>query len=441
MTDSGVFSFSSFRFDATTNLLWKEDQSITLRPKTCAVLRYFLTHPNQVVDRAELSRAVWGTTKVSAPVLRVSIRELRQALGDSADQPQSIATVGRQGWRWVAPVAADAAQKETRDWRRGASPAFIQASSLKPKVPLIVGRETELTRLQTWLDQALNGERQLVFVSGEPGIGKTALIDAFLQSLAFPEQQAKQKARITALTPNAQRSTPKVWLSWGQCLEHFGAGEAYLPILAAVEDICRRHEDNFVLQLLRRYAPLWLAQLPSLLDPHEQIELQQQIAGATRERMLREFATFVERFTLDAPLVLVVEDLHWADMSTVDLLAYLARRQEPARLLMLGTYRPTEVFAHNHPLHAALRELQAHNLCQKLALGGLSETAVADYLTMQMSVATPNLTRLHRLAAWFHRQTDGHPFFLVHLLKDLTERGVLQDAAVDWLHDRRVALV
>lgn len=133
-------------------------------------------------------------------------------------------------------------------------------------------------------------------------------------------------------------------------MEHYGAGEAYLPVLEALGRLCREADGKDVIALLRQQAPTWLVQLPALLNTVELEELQRRTAGMTRERMLRELAEALEVVTRERPLVLVLEDLHWSDVSTLDWLAYVARRQERARLLVIGTYRPVEVLTRDHPL-------------------------------------------------------------------------------------------
>src|SRR5262249_57892610 len=97
------------------------------------------------------------------------------------------------------------------------------------------------------------------------------------------------------------------------------------------------------------YAPLWLVQLPGLVSEPELERLQRQVAGATPARMLRELAQALDVLTADAPLVLVLEDLQWSDRSTVDLLAFLAQRREPAQLLVLRTHHPGPVVLHRPP--------------------------------------------------------------------------------------------
>ena len=134
-----------------------------------------------------------------------------------------------------------------------------------------------------------------------------------------------------------------MWIAHGQCVETYGTPEPYLPMLDALGRLCREGGGDWLVTLLRKHAPTWLAQMPWLLDSADRDALERDLLGATRERMLREMAEAVEALTAEAPLVLVLEDLHWSDTATVDLVSLLARRQEPARLLLIGTYRPVDV--------------------------------------------------------------------------------------------------
>src|SRR5262249_20754599 len=120
----------------------------------------------------------------------------------------------------------------------------------------------------------------------------------------------------------------------GQCAEHTGEGEPYLPVFEALWQLGHGPARDEVLAVLRRDAPLWLIQLPGLVSEPELERLPRQVAGATTARMLRELTQALEVLTADAPLVLVLEDLQWSDPSTVDLLAALAQRREPAQLLV-----------------------------------------------------------------------------------------------------------
>jgi hypothetical protein len=134
-------------------------------------------------------------------------------------------------------------------------------------------------------------------------------------------------------------------------------GEAYLPILEALGRLCRTPCGEQLIPLLRQRAPTWLVQMPWLLRPEDRELLRQELQGTTRERMLREFAEVVDTLTVDAPLLLL-EDLHWSAHATLDVLFLLARRRTPARLLLLGTYRPVETLGHGHPLRTVTHELR-----------------------------------------------------------------------------------
>jgi predicted ATPase len=286
-------------------------------------------------------------------------------------------------------------------------------------VHIVVGREAELAQLARWFARAQGGARHLVFVTGEPGIGKTTLVDAFLARLAGEES---------------------LWIGRGQCVEQFGAGEAYRPVLEALDRLGRGPGGQEVVALLAQQAPTWLVQLPGLVQAGDLEALQRRLAGATRERMLREVAEALEVLTTQQPLVLVLEDLHWSDPSTLDLLAVLGRRRDPVRLLLLGTYRPSEVRPRAHPLAAVLHELHLHGHSVELPVTVLAADAIATYLTHRL----PGLPRVDALARLVHQHTEGHPLFMMTLVEAWLSQGVLraQDGAwrlhakVEALHDQ-----
>ncbi|NOT54949.1 MAG: AAA family ATPase, partial [Deltaproteobacteria bacterium] len=300
------------------------------------------------------------------------------------------------------------------------APSFLPAPSLQYPTPSLVGRETELTQFHQLLGKALNGERQIIFVTGEPGIGKTTLVDAFLSGIRGPGSANSSPA------PTEPRSPfPVPWLGRGQCLEQYGEGEPYLPVLEALGQMCRGPDGRRVVSVLAQYAPTWLVQMPALVSAEEVEALQRKVAGATRERMLREMAEALEAVTVARALVLVLEDLHWSDHSTVELLVYLARRRAPARLLVIGTYRPTEVVVREHPLKGGKQELHVHGQCVELGLELLTEEHVAEYVAERFGAQgrafTPEVARL------VYRRTDGNALFMVNLVNELiTQRMIVQ---------------
>jgi DNA-binding winged helix-turn-helix (wHTH) protein/predicted ATPase len=392
--------FSPFRLDPGNARLWRGSQVLKLRPKSFAVLRYLLEHPGQLVTKEELLNAVWPNTYVSDALVKDSILEIRKALGDDPRAPQFVETVHRRGYRFIAPITT--------------TPPFVQGSTLQvpssdnqhltlsPQHSVLVGRETELARLHGWLNKALAGERQLIFVSGEPGIGKTTVVEAFLEPIEG-----------------------EPWIGRGQCIEHYGAGEAYMPVLEALGRLCREPGGTRLMELLNQHAPTWLAQMPALLKTNELEALQRRAQGATHERMLREMAEAVETVTAERPLILCLEDLHWSDVSTLELLAVLARRQETARLLVLGTYRPVEMLGTGHPLRAVKQELQLHRQCEELRLGFLTEQHVAEYLMSRFAVGAHGHASLQQLARAIHQRTEGNPLFMVNVVEYMSMQGVL----------------
>ena len=180
-------------------------------------------------------------------------------------------------------------------------------------------------------------------------------------------------------------------------------------MLTALEGLCRTSARETVVALLHQQAPLWLAQFPALLSSEEREALQRQLAGATSPRMLREMANFLTALTTEHPLVLVLEDLHWSDPSTIAFLSYLARWRERLRLLVLGSYRLAEIVQHKHPLAAVQGELTGQGLCTEISLAFLSEGAVADYLQQR----APDREALSSFASILYQQTAGHPLFMV----------------------------
>jgi tetratricopeptide (TPR) repeat protein len=137
--------------------------------------------------------------------------------------------------------------------------------------------------------------------------------------------------------------------------------------------------------------------------------------------MLREMAEALGALTVEAPLVMVLEDLHWSDAATVDLVSLLARRTQPARLLLIGTYRPGDRIVRRHPLEQVKLELQAAGRCHELSLTLLGEAAVADYLRERFAHNTfpPDLAQI------INRRTEGNPLFMVSVVDDLVGRGLI----------------
>src|SRR5262249_34525091 len=270
-----------------------------------------------------------------------------------------------------------------------------------------VGREEELARLHEWAAQARQGQRRLILLSGEAGIGKSTTVNQFI---------------------NYMRAQENVGIGLGQCVETYGQGEAYLPILDALSRWARAQGAVRLAAVLQQHAPTWLMQLPALLTAAEREPLQWHVAGATPERMLRELSEALEVLTADQLGIFILDDLQWSDAATLAWLAAWARRPEPARLLLIGTYRPHDVIVHDHPLRGLVQELRAHGLCQELQLELLTEAEVTKYVGLRLD-DSPEVTTL---AAHVYQCTDGNPLFMVTSLDALIQQRVVVEEAGQW---------
>jgi DNA-binding winged helix-turn-helix (wHTH) protein/predicted ATPase len=402
----------AIRIEAENEWAWCGERRLELAPRAFAVLRHLVQSPGRLITKDELLTTVWRDVIVSDAALSSCIRDLRKALGDSSDAPRYIQTVHRRGFRFIGPVVpptlvvspegSPAPEVESQAQSSAGVSAPPRATST------VVGREAELAHLHAQLATALNGQRQLVFVTGEAGIGKTALVEMFLAEVA---------------EANALR------IGWGQCVEQYGAGEAYLPVLEALGRLGRAAGGEQLVQVLKQHAPTWLEQLPGLLRDRDVETVQRRAQGATRDRMLRELVEALDALALEAPLVLLLEDLHWSDSATIDLLRMLARRREASRLLVIGTYRPADVAsASAHPLRWVKHELQLHGHCDEISLEFLSVAAVDEYLRRRF----PGHGLPAELALVLHRNTDGNPLFLVNTIDYLIGQGQLREIDGQW---------
>ncbi|MBV8774803.1 MAG: AAA family ATPase [Deltaproteobacteria bacterium] len=164
--------------------------------------------------------------------------------------------------------------------------------------------------------------------------------------------------------------------------------------------------------------------MPELLTREERARLQGETQGITQQRMLREITQALEVLAAESPLVLLLEDLHWSDFSTLALISTIARRSEPARLLIIGTYRPVEILARDHPLRTMKQELELHRNCEELRLKLLSEPDIQDYLAMRLKGDAPR--QFGALAPVIHARTDGNPLFMVNMVDYLlADAGLL----------------
>src|SRR4030095_14994497 len=214
----------------------------------------------------------------------------------------------------------------------------------------------------------------------------------------------------------------------GQCVDGSAREEAYSPMREALAQLTRDRDSGSVVQTLAKRAPTWLIQFPVLVKAEQREALQREILGATRERMVREICEALEALTVDNPLVIVLEDLHWVDPSTLDLISALARRREAAKLLLLCTYRPVDVALTHSRLKGLKQELQVHHLCREIALDRLGESDVADYLRREFQ----DSDFPHDLAGLVYRHSGGNALFMTAIVQELSKKGFIAQEGSSW---------
>jgi len=383
---ASTLHFGPFRLDPGDARLWRGDEEVPLGSRALAVLLELAGRAGRLASKEELFAAAWEGRAVTDGVLTTAVHEIRQALGDDPGDPEYVQTVYGRGYRFLAGV-------ET-------VPAAAPHPRPGPERPL-VGREEAWAELAGWAAEAFAGDRRVVFVSGEAGVGKTALAEAFLRSLSGEGEAVVAR---------------------GRCVESYGRGEAYLPLLEAIGRLLRADEGGELAGLMERRAPSWLVHLgPDRPEPGPETPGD---AGrrSTPARMLRELAEALEALSERRPTALLLEDLHWSDTATLAWLDYAARRPDPARLLVLATYRPVEVAVERHPLRAIVSDVALRAAGRELVLDHLSPADVGEYVVRRF----PGLEPAGEVARALHRRTGGQPLFLVTLADELVRRRILE---------------
>jgi predicted ATPase len=283
----------------------------------------------------------------------------------------------------------------TRGESFGQSPRRPLAVSLRRKT---VGRDKERAELQAAFAA---GRSLLLCVAGEPGIGKTTLVEEFLAELA---------------------SHQNCLIARGRCSERLAGTEAYLPLLEALDSLLRADRDGSCARTMRQVAPTWYAQVATLGEENSSASrLLEEVRNASQERMKRELAVLLQTLSQSSPLVLFFDDLHWADISTIDLLAYLAGKFDTMRVLIMVTYRPSDLLLAKHPFLQIRPDLQARGLCRELTLDFLSLPEIETYFALEF----PQHRFPAELPQLIHAKTEGNPLFMADLVRYLRDRGVL----------------
>jgi predicted ATPase len=404
-----IYIFGEYEFDDRLYELRRAGEHIKIEPKVFDVLAFLIQHRNCVVTKTELMETLWPGEFITESALVRCVVAARKALGDDGVRQQVIKTLRGRGYRFVASIEERDALRDRGATQsaaiRGRSVVAVPGASHTDSA-VFVGRQRELRELRAALEHALGGHGRLVLLVGEPGIGKTRTA----QELAA---QARERHALV--------------LS-GQCYKGEGA-PAFWPWVQMIRAFTRDRDPTQLLAVMGARAadiaevvPEVRQALPGLPKPPT-VELEQ-----GRFRFFDGMTTFLRNITQEQPLVLVLDDLHWADKPSLLLLQFLAREIQSLRLFVIGTYNDAGL-GRQHPLAQTLGELAREEIGQRLPMRGLNQRDVARFIE-HMTGSHPG----DALVSLVYRKTEGNPFFMKEIARLLASDGRLQqqDQAASW---------
>ncbi|HVN29657.1 MAG TPA: AAA family ATPase, partial [Candidatus Binataceae bacterium] len=397
-----VCQFGDFEADRGAYELRRDGRPLKLERIPLDLLFLLLERRGQLVTREEILERIWGKG-IFLDVdnaINSAVRKLRRALHDDPQAPRFVMTVPTKGYRFAEVATATENEPRAKKYRNSSASTSI------------VGRADELASLVAGLDDAAAGHGRMVFlVSGEPGIGKTRLADE-LASVA------EERGFVVRL---------------GHCFE-----EESLPFIPFVEmleafvdavpepDQLRREMGEQGPELTRLIPKLGRL-LPDLPPPMELSPAQ------ARRHLLTCFFEFMARLARRRPTLMIVEDLHWADDSTLAMLDFISQRISDVPLTVVGTYRDAEIYL-TGGLARTLEDLLRARRATQVKLKGLPREQVAMMLNgLAGQIAPPGVT------GEIFAETEGNPFFIEELFRYLEEENRLYDSEGNFHSELKIA--
>ena len=361
---SNILHFGPFTRDRSSDCLQADGQRIPLTRQALAVLDVLLDSAGELVTKQALIEGAWSRRYVTDDALSKRLQELRRVLGDDARAPRYIETVPRLGFRFIVPVkrlAAEAGQ--------------------------LLGREAELAQLMRWLREVARHQPLMVSIAGEPGIGKSRLIESFLGAVADSASVLR-----------------------GHCSAHSRL-QPFMPVLTALADGARH--DEVLRSALMSYAPSWAGAIPELANDVDALP------APSRQRMLLELCTALDHAASAHPQILVIEDIHWADASTLALLDYLGRRRARAALMVVVSFRE-QGLALSTEAGRLLVNLVGRDAMRSVSLTPFDRATVGRWVQGEFGVGSEELVEL------LYQHSHGLPLYLNWLIEEC--RRHLDDA-------------
>jgi predicted ATPase/DNA-binding winged helix-turn-helix (wHTH) protein len=367
LTQRRIYEFDDFRVDTGQFLLTRSGQSKPITPTVFRILHMLLDRAGEVVSKDELIRTVWPDSYVEEGNLNRNVSTLRKALGERPSDHKYIETIPKSGYRFVAPVRTVLFQTQAVPVHKSGDGALHD----------IVARDSERQQLRNAFDRACNGRGSIICINGDAGTGKTALVDAFIRDLT--------------------RNNHSYHVARSRCSESLTECEPFVPWIEAVSNLA---QDFTVRDILQVAAPNWYR------------EIAHTGTGAPR-KMKRELVDFCIQVAAIQPLIVVVDDFHWSDTGSADLLAFLAQRIESARMLIIVSYRLVDMKIKKHSFLKVRGDLMSRGACTEMGLPLLEPEHIEGVMALQQ----PNATFADGQAKLLHTRTDGNPLFLREILR------------------------
>lgn len=376
--------FGDFALDVGRFELRERGTPVKLEPKVFDVLRYLVLHRDRVVPREELLATLWPDEHVIDAVVTRCVYEIRRVLARDDSSSNPIETVRGRGYRFAHTVNV------------------VDAEGTPERDEPFVGREREIRRLEASFARVAQGEGRVTLLVGEPGVGKTRITEE--------------------LATRVRGSGHVVWMS--RCHEDRGAPPFWLWTQIARRCVRESQDADVRRELGAAYRQL-AALLPELADERETSEVGNPLhADAAHYRLFDAVTLLLRLVTAGRPHLLVLDDLHWADLPSLQLLGFVIAEIADRPVFVLGTCRDTD-WLPDDPRKAVIDGFGRHANCERLPVAPLSAAAVDDYVTRRVGEQRP------RLAGALHRLSEGNPFFMVEALRPVLLAPAGTRAALD----------